>query len=145
MAFSKKNQVKKLKRPKLKALDPLLSQVVRKIAYVKKLGYAPCWMCGKPGTQAAHIFSKKAYPKSRFDVADNVKWACFSCHKGSRNSMHENPTWFQGWYENKFGLDSWTRLRMKVNLAEATTDKLDTFLVRIWLKKTLEVLNGSDD
>jgi hypothetical protein len=38
-----------------------------------------CEICDKAGTQAHHMFSKKAFPYLEFNL-DNLIWLCFFCH-----------------------------------------------------------------
>ena len=130
LMFPKK--IKVPKKPSTRILTKLLSKVVCKLAN------GVCWICGREGTQACHIFSKKAYPKSRWDYTNNVKWGCFGCHKGSKFSMHENPEWFREWYDKKFGIGAMDRLKTLVCLAESTSGKLDLILIRLAMEEELK-------
>lgn len=139
--FSKESQLQRPKRPSIKSLDRILSKVVRTLAFDDVLGYSPCWICNKEGSQAAHIFSKKAYPKSRYDFINNIRWTCFICHKGGKHSMHEDPEAFRGWFDNKFGIGSMDKLKEIVTINEATSQKLDPLMVKFLLQS---ILNNND-
>ena len=120
------------KRPSRVTLDKLLSKVVRMLAG------GVCFICGREGSQACHIFSKKAYPKSRYDFRLNAIWGCFTCHKGGNHSMHEDPEWFRDWYDKKFGEGAMDNLKMIVSIRETTSEKLDPIMVKIELEQVLK-------
>jgi hypothetical protein len=84
MAIQGVPKVKKVKNKKTKPRKSRRSEVMGDLESTcskicSKNAGGLCEICKKAGTQAHHIFSKKAFPFLRFNI-DNLIWLCFFCH-----------------------------------------------------------------
>ena len=86
MANSSSKKVKNVSPKKVKVAKPKvnkkrllksLEDICSQLCSINATGM--CEICGKVGTQAHHVFSKKSFPSLRYNL-DNLIWLCFFCH-----------------------------------------------------------------
>ncbi|MDD5013805.1 MAG: hypothetical protein PHW73_01720 [Atribacterota bacterium] len=71
-------------------LDKLYSLIIRSKGY--------CEVCGKTtNLQAHHVIGRIVYAL-RWDL-QNGCCLCASCHEFGKQSAHQNPIWFIGWFK----------------------------------------------
>ena len=107
------------KRPKKKVSDKterkrLISELDQLISQVcKKRWGGRCGICGGPGSQAHHYFSRKSYGSVRWDM-ENLIWLCFSCHI-RRVHQGGDVELARDAIIHKLGVDGFDRLKVRAN------------------------------
>lgn len=101
---------------------------------VERRDRSRCRKCGKPGHEAAHIFSRGVH-FTRW-LLENGLWLDRPCHSWS----HANPKAFHAWVVSLLGARVYARLWRKYETAGA--HKVDLVRTKARLERTLRVLFG---
>jgi hypothetical protein len=97
-----------------------------------KVMYHDCVFCHRQATDTVHIFGKKAFPSTRWDLKNIVR-ACNDCHI---DWGHKNPNDFMDWAKRCLGDEEFDALSRR---AHTVTHQSVSMLREIEQKLLLEM------
>jgi len=93
-----------------------------------------CQVCGKPGRNAHHIFSKGGYPNMRLSIENGI----LLCVYHHRAFAHAKTQAFQDWLIKKKGASWYNSLGIQANLSGLQNRKIDYKLAGIYLREIMD-------